>query len=128
MDTKKTALRAGAPAALAAAGLAVYARFASEIPGYTIFEHASKPRVPALIAAAAVIGLTLFAFQVLYARAVSRLAAAPFEEVLWRDAWTLLPLAATALAPVTLARYIGAADIAVRSRRAGGGSRRPAGG
>jgi hypothetical protein len=116
MDAKKNALRAGLPAALAAVGLAVYLQFASAAPGYTIFEHAFKPRVPALLAAAAVIGLTLFAFQVLYARLVSRLAAAPFEEVLRRDALTLLPLAATAFAPVTLARYIGAADIAVRSR------------
>ncbi len=115
MDTKKSVFRAGVPAALAAAGLAVYARFLSEIPGYTIFEHAFKPRVPALLAAAAVIGLTLFAFQVLYARVVSRLAAVPFEEVLRRDALTLLPLTATALAPVTLTRYIGVTDIAVRS-------------
>ena len=115
MDTKKSVFRAGVPAALAAAGLAVYARFLSEIPGYTIFEHAFKPRVPALLAAAAVIGLTLFAFQVLYARVVSRLAAVPFEEVLRRDALTLLPLTATALAPATLTRYIGITDIAVRS-------------
>lgn len=116
MDTKKAILRAGAPAALAAAGLAVYGRFASEIPGFTVFAHAFRPRVPALLAAAAVTGLTLFAFQVLYARVVSRLAAAPFVEVLRRDAWTLLPLTVTALAPVTLTRYIGAADIAIRSR------------
>ena len=116
MDMKKAILRAGAPAALAAAGLAVYARFASEVPGFTVFAHVFRPRVPALLAAAMVIGLTLFAFQVLYARIVSRLTAAPFLEVLRRDAWTLLPLAATALAPVTLTRYIGAADIAVRSR------------
>jgi hypothetical protein len=116
MDTKKTVLQAGAPAAIAAAGLAVYARFASAVPGYTIFEHAFKPPIPTLLAAAAVIGLTLFAFQVLYARVVSRLAAAPFEEVFRRDALTLLPLAATALAPVTLARYVAAADVSVRSR------------
>jgi hypothetical protein len=116
MDMKKTILGAGTLAALAAAGLAVYARFMSDVPGFTVFAHAFRPRAPGLLAAAAIIGLTLFAFQVLYARAVSRLAAAPFGEVLRRDSLTLLPLAVTALAPVTLTRYIGAADIAVRSR------------
>ncbi len=116
MDMKKTLLRTGAPVALAAAGLAVYARFASGIPACTVFAHAFRPSVPGLLAATAVIGLTLFAFQVLYARIVSRLAAAPIGAVLRRDAWTLLPLAATALAPVTLIHYIGAADVAVRVR------------
>jgi hypothetical protein len=116
MDVKKILLGAGLPAALAAAGLAVYVRFASAIPGFTIFAHTFRPRVPALLAATAIIGLTLAAFEVLYARIVSRLAAAPFEEVLRKDAWTLLPLAAAALAPVTLVRYIGAADAALRSR------------
>lgn len=116
MNMKKAIFGAGAPVTLAAAGLAVYARFLSDVPGFTVFAHAFRPRVPGLLAAAAVIGLTLFAFQVLYARVVSRLAAAPFGEVLRRDSLTLLPLAATALVPVTLAHYIGAADIAVRSR------------
>jgi hypothetical protein len=115
MDTKKTFIAAGAPAALAAAGLAVYARFVSELPAYTVFEHVFRPSIPALLSAGAVIGLTLFAFQALYAQAVSRLARAPFEEVIRRDSWSLLPFAATALAPVTLNRYIGAADAAVRS-------------
>ncbi len=116
MDAKKTFLWAGVPAALAAAGLAVYARFASAVPGFTIFTHAFRPGVTGLLAATAVIGLTLFAFQVLYARAASRLAAVSFGEALRRDSLTLLPLAATALAPITLSRYIGAADVAVRSR------------
>ncbi len=122
MDMKKTVLRVAAPAGLAAAGLAIYTRFTSELPGFTIFEHAFRPRLPALLGTAAVIGLTLFAFQALYAWAVSQLAKAPFEEVLRRDAWTLLPLAATALAPITLNRYIGAADVAVRSRLLLGGA------
>ena len=116
MDTRKFPLGAGLPVAFAAAGLAVYLEFASAIPDYTVFAHAFRPRFPALLAAAAVIGLTLVAFEVFYARVVSRLTAAPFEEVLRRDAWTLLPLAATALSPVTLVRYIGAADVALRSR------------
>jgi hypothetical protein len=116
MDTRRFPLGAGLPLAFAAAGLAVYLEFASAIPDYTVFAHAFRPRFPALLAAAAVIGLTLIAFEVLLARVVSRLTAAPFEEVLRRGAWTLLPLVATALAPVTLVRYIGAADVALRSR------------
>lgn len=116
MDMKKTVLRAAAPAVLAATGLAVYIRFASEVPGFTIFAHSFRLRAPAFLAAAAVIGLTLIAFQVLYARIIFRLAKAPFGEVLRRDAPTVLPLAASALAPITLSRYIGAVDIAVRSR------------
>jgi hypothetical protein len=116
MKNRKFPLEIVFPLALAAAGLAVYVKFAVWVRGATIFAHAFRPGFPGLLAATAIIALTLLAFQALYARLVSRLAPAPLEEVLRRDPWTLLPLAATALAPIILSRYIGASDAAIRAR------------
>jgi hypothetical protein len=108
------------PAALiplvSSAGLAVWQSLVSESPGFTFFSHAFRPRPVLLAALFALAVLTITAFWLIYSLAVSRLLAAPFEEVLRRDARTYLPLAFAGLAPGTLVHYLSAADVLVRSR------------
>ncbi len=101
---------------LAALGASFGAIFVSKIPEFTAAGHAFRPNPGTWLASAALIGLTLITFWILYSRAVARLLGVPFEDVLRRDAWTFAPLAFVGLAPVTLIHYIGAADVLARTR------------
>jgi hypothetical protein len=117
MNPDKKSLLLGSPMVLISSlGPATLFLFAFQAPAFTVFKHAFKLNVPAAAAAAALCGLTLYTFWLLYSRIVSRALGVPFAEVLGRDARTLLPLAIMALAPVTLSHYLGAEDILARVR------------
>ncbi len=109
-------LKGGVLVAISSLGMGMGLLFFFEVPKFTFFEHAFRPRPLALTAATGLVGLTLLTFWLLYSRLVSRLLARSFEEVLGRDALTYLPLAFIVLAPVTLRHYLSAADILVRTR------------
>lgn len=116
MDKKSPILPTALAAALAGAGLAVFVRFSALVPGFTVFAHAYRPALPGLLVQAVLLATALLVLQGLYASLVARGLRLPFREVLGADAWTVLPLAFTALAPLIANRYIGAADAAVRTR------------
>jgi len=117
MSLKNRALlKGGVLTAVSSLGMGTWLLFFFEVTKFTFLEHAFRPRPFALAAATGLIGLTLLTFWLIYSRIMSRLHARPFEEVLGRDALTYLPLAFTALAPVTLRHYLSAADIMVRTR------------
>ena len=117
MSLKNRALlKGGVLAAVSSLGMGTWLLFFFDVPKFTFLEHTFRPRPLALAAATGLIGLTLLTFWLIYSRIMSRLLARPFEEVLGRDALTHLPLAFTALAPITLRHYLSAADIMVRTR------------
>jgi len=117
MSLKNMALlKAGVLVAISSLGMGACLIFFFEAPNFTFLGHAFRPRPLALAAATGLIGLTLLTFWLLYSRIASGLLARPFEEVLGRDAFTYLPLAFTALAPIALGHYLSAADLLVRTR------------
>jgi len=117
MSLKNRALlKDGVLTVVSSLGMGTWLLFFFEVPKFTFLEHTFRPQPLALAAATGLIGLTLLTFRLLYSRIMSGLHAQPFEEVLGRDALTYLPLAFTALAPVTLRHYLSAADIMVRTK------------